>query len=183
MQLDKPIQSRKSVKKFKSKEPDWRDIIECIDATRYAPMAGGHFTPRFILVNEEESIQKIANACQQSFVAQTKYLVVACSNPGTTSKNFEDGEKFVRQQAGAAIQNFLLKIQEKNLSTCWVGYFNEKEIKRELKIPDSTNVEAVFPIGYEYRKEKPKRKIELDRILYFFKWGNKQMKKIKQINA
>ncbi len=178
MELNKAIQSRYSVKKFKDKKPDWRDIIECIDAARYAPMAGNNFTLKFILVDDKEKIQKITDATQQPFINQAKYVVIVCSNTSRPVNVYgKKGEIFCRQQAGAAIQNFLLKIQESGLSTCWIGYFVEDQIKRELKIPDNIQVEAIFPIGYEFEKQKTKRlKIDLDRILYFNKYGNKKMK-------
>ena len=59
MDLTKAIQSRRSVRKFKDKKPNWRDIIECIDSMRYAPMAGNNFTLKFILVTDEEKINII----------------------------------------------------------------------------------------------------------------------------
>jgi nitroreductase len=175
MELDKAIQKRSSVKKFKSKKPDWRDIVEAIDAARYAPMAGGNYSLKFILVNDSEIIKNIAEACQQPFVGTANYLVVACSVHGRTTNAYgKQGEVYVRQQAGAAIQNFLLKIEEAGLATCWVGYFVEDLIKKELHIPDNTQVEAVFPIGFEYEKKRTKRaKIELDRIFYFNGWEQK----------
>ena len=126
MELDKAIKSRKSVRKFKEKKPDWRDIIECIDATRYAPMAGNNFPLKFILVKDSEKIQKLSEAAQQPFISKAPYVVVVCTNPLRIQNAYpEFAEKFCKQQAGAAIQNFLLKIQEKGLSTCWVGYFLE----------------------------------------------------------
>ena len=51
MELDKAIKSRKSVRKFTSKKPNWRDIVECIDAARYAPMAGNNYTLKFIVID------------------------------------------------------------------------------------------------------------------------------------
>ncbi len=185
MELNRAITSRKSVRKFKSKKPDWRDIIECIDAARFAPMAGNNFTLKFIIVDNPEKIQKIADAAQQSFIAQSKCVVVVCTNPSRTANSYgKRGERYCRQQAGAAIQNFLLKIQEKKLSTCWVGAFVDKLIKRELKIPDDINVEAIFPIGYEYKKSYTRKsKIDLDRFLYFEGYGNKKMKKIKTLDV
>jgi nitroreductase len=180
MELDKAIQSRRSVKKFDKKKPNWRKIIECIDSARFAPMAGNNYTLKFILVNDEEKIKKIAVSCQQDYVSQAKYLVVACSNPSRPVNEFgKSGEIFCRQQAGAAIQNFLLKITESGLSTCWVGYFVEEQIKKILDIPKEIDVEAIFPIGYEFEKPKTRKaKIDLDRILYFDKYGNTKMKKI-----
>ncbi|MFH1787474.1 MAG: nitroreductase family protein [archaeon] len=184
MELDEAIQSRKSVRKFNSKKPDWRDIIECIDAARYAPMAGANYSLKFIIVDKLETIQKLADAAQQDFVSKAQYVVVVCTNPSRTINSFEErGKIYCRQQAGAAIENFLLKIQEKGLSTCWVGLFVDNLVKRALKIPEDINVEAMFPIGYEYSKTKPKNKIDLDRILYFNEYKNKKMNSPKKLNV
>ena len=184
MKLNEAIHSRKSVRKFKSKKPDWRDIIECIDAARYAPMAGNNYTLKFILVDDKEKIQKIAEAAQQQFISRAQYVVAVCSDTSRTTNAYEKGEIFCKQQAGAAIQNFLLKIQEKGLATCWVGYFVEKLVKEALKIPENINVEALFPIGYEFEKSRTRKiKIDIDRILYFNKYGNKKMKNPKKLDV
>jgi nitroreductase len=182
MELNKAIQGRRSVRKFKNKTPNWRRIIECIDSMRYAPMAGNSFTLKFILVSDKDKIAKLAEASQQDFVSKVEFVVVVCSNPSRTLNEFgEIGNLWNKQQVGAAIQNFLLRIVEEGLSTCWVGYFVEDQIKKELKIPSDINVEAIFPIGYEADKPKTRRlKIDLDRVLYFDSYDNKQMKKLKQ---
>jgi nitroreductase len=180
MELDKAIQARRSVRKFDKKKPNWRTVIECIDAARFAPMAGNNYTLKFIMIDDEEKIAKIKESCQQDFISQAKFLVVACSNPSRTINEYgEKGKKFFRQQAGAAIQNFLLKITESGLSTCWVGYFVEEQVKKILEIPKDVEIEAIFPVGFEYEKPKTRKaKIELDRILYFNSYGNSKMKKI-----
>jgi nitroreductase len=184
MELDKAIQSRHSVRKFSNKKPDWRNIIECIDAARFAPMAGNNFTLKFILVDDKEKIQKIAEACQQNFVSSVDYIVVICSNPSRLKNAYEErGEKFSRQQTGSAIQNFLLKIEEKKLATCWIGYFLEEQIKDILSIPEKIEVEALFPIGYEKEKEYTKRaKIDMDEILFFNKYDEKRMKPLRRVD-
>jgi nitroreductase len=185
MELDKAIKDRHSVRKFKEKKPDWRDIIDCIESARYAPTAGNNSSVRFIVVDDENKIKEIAAACQQQFVGEAKYLVVVCSTTGRIINAYgEMGKTFLRQQAGAAIQNFLLRIEEKGLSTCWIGYFVEDIIKRELKIPESSQVEAVFPIGYEFdkkhvRQEKP----DLDSFLYFNSYGQKRQKPLKKFDV
>lgn len=188
MELDLAIQSRRSARKYSDKKPDWRDIIEAIDAMRYAPMAGGMFTLKFILVEDKDDIQKLADASQQEFIATAQYVVVVCSAPKLTKNAYEEfADKFLRQQAGAAIQNFLLKCEELNLKTCWIGYFVEEQVKSILKIPENIQVEAMFPIGLESKKLgdklKPRKKINLDDVLYFYKYNNKQMKKIKKLDV
>jgi len=185
MQLNEAIQSRKSVRKFTDKKPDWRDIIECIDATRYAPMAANNFTPRFIIVEDESTIQKLADAAQQKSISNAKIVVIALSNPTKTTNSFKDmGEIYVRQQAGAAIENFLLKIQEKGLATCWVGHFAENLVKDALKIPEKLQVEALLPLGYELSGgERKPQKIDINQILFFERYGNKKMKNPKGIDV
>ena len=185
MDLDKAIQNRHSVRKFSTKKPDWRDIIECIDAMRYAPMAGNNFTLKFIVIDDKEKIQKIADAAQQPFISQAKYIVIVCSDPKRTLNAYgKRGETYVRQQAGAAIENFLLKIEQAGLATCWIGYFVEKQIKRELKIPEDIQVEALFPIGYEDTKKYTRKiKTDLNNVLYFNSYGNKRMKNPKKIEV
>ncbi len=181
MDTEKAIQERKSTRNFSDKKPSWKTIIECIDAARFAPMAGNTFSLRFILVDDKEVIKKISEAAQQDFIADCQYLVVACTDPILTQNAYEErGTKYLRQQAGAAIENVLLMIQEKGLSTCWVGHFVDYLVREALKIPEGIDVEAVLPIGYESKIKKSQRKkvkIDLDNILYFNKWKNKTMKK------
>ena len=185
MDLDKALKERHSVKKFNSKKPDWRDIIEAIDAARFAPTAGGNYTLKFILIDNSETISNIAEACQQPFVGTAQYLVVACSDPTRTTNAYgKQGEAYVRQQAGAAMQNFLLKIEESGLATCWVGYFSEDLVKRALHIPEHIQVEAVFPIGFEYEKKHTRKApVDIDRILYFNRWDQKKMNPPRKMNV
>jgi len=178
MQVEKAIRSRKSVRKFKTKKPDWRDILEAIDSAKYAPMAGNNFTLKFILVDDPEKIQRISDAAQQPFIAQAKYIVVVCSNPERTETLYgKKGGDYNQQQVGAAIENFLLTLTNKGLASCWIGYFCEDIIRFELKIPEKIKIDAVFPIGYESDIKYTRRaKTDLDNFLYFNKYKNKKMK-------
>ena len=182
MELDKIIKSRRSVRKFKDKKPNWRDILDCIDSMRYTPMAGGNFTLKFILVDDKEKIEKLAAAAQQDFINQAKYVLVICSDPFRTVNAYEKrGEIYCKQQAGAAIQTFLLKISEVGLATCWIGHFIDEQVKRVLKIPEKINVEAMLPIGYEFRKPVTRKiKADLDTALYFNIYKNKRMKNVRR---
>ena len=177
MEFNKVIQERHSVRKFKAKEPDWRDIIEAIDSARYAPMAGNNFSLKFILVNEKEKLKRLAEATQQPFVEDVKYILVVCTVPSRTTLAYEErAQRYLPQQAGAAIQNILLKITDMGLSTCWVGHFVDTIVKETLSISEDVTVEALLPIGYEFKKlTTRKAKIDMDNILYFNKYKNKRL--------
>ncbi|MBI2044885.1 nitroreductase family protein [Candidatus Pacearchaeota archaeon] len=185
MELDHVLRARRSVRKFKMRSPDWRDILEAIDSARFTPMAGNNYTPRFILVSEADKIKKIAAATQQAFVGTAKYIIVVCSIRERPILAYgPQAENWIKHQAGAAIQNFMLKLTEKGLSTCWISHFVEKIVKETLSISDDISVEAVFPIGYEFEKPKTRKaKIELNSILYFEKFGEKRMKALKRFDV
>jgi nitroreductase len=179
MQLDKAIQSRKSVRRFHlDKKPDWRKIIRAIDAVRFSPTAGGLSVIKFIIVDDPKKIQALKEASQQDFVGTAKYIVVVTSDTSQLKRMYDDrAEMFARQQAGAAIQNFLLKLTEFDLATCWVGYFDEDQVRRTVAVPEDNLIEAFFPIGIE-TKEKTKSvvtKPELENIVRFNTWKNKFM--------
>jgi len=177
MQLKEAIKSRKSVTRYHHKKPDWRKIVQAIDAVRYAPNADGTFAMKWILVSDEKKIEEICKATQQDFVRSAKYVVVAVSDDSKLVQLYkEGGTRYSMLQAGAAIQNFLLELTEKKLVTKWVKYFYEDEIKRALEIPEKMQIDGVFPIGIETKiKTKEEYKKDLENYLFFEKWGEKKM--------
>ncbi len=177
MNFDDVVAGRKSSRKFKSKRPDWRLIIEAINSGLQAPLAGNLPSVKFILVDDIKKISKLAEECDQDFISEAKYVVVVCSDPTEVVRSYyERGERYYRQQAGAAIENFLLKLVDVGLSGCWVGSFVDDNVKRLLRIPEGLEVEAVIPVGYDFDKAKGKRKPSLDRSLSFNKYGQRFMK-------
>ncbi|MDP3966205.1 MAG: nitroreductase family protein [archaeon] len=185
MELNEAIKGRKSIRKFTSKKPDWRNIIEAIHSAQYAPMAGGLFHMKFVIVDDEELIKKISTWSEQAFISEAKYVVVAVSDSSIVTTPFpEKGEYFSAQEAGAAIQNFLLSLEDFGLSTCWVGHTNEEKIGKLLKIPEDYTIEALFPIGYANEMPKTKKpKADIYHILYFNEWGHDRMRKIEKIES
>jgi nitroreductase len=178
MQLKDAIESRKSVKRFHHKKPNWRKIIRAIDAARFAPSAGNKFVTRFILVSNEKKLAELTAASQQDFVGDVKYIVVVVSDDTALVRGYgEDGVRYAAQQAGAAIENFLLALNEQKLATTWVGHFYREQVRRTLDIPEGLHIEAMFPIGVETKiKTSSRGKMKLDQIIYFDKWKEKKMK-------
>ena len=184
MELNKAIKERRSVRSFSTKKVNWRDIIEAIDAARLAPLAGNIPTLKFVVVSDKSKIAQLAEACQENFVNEVNYVIVICSVPEQCVRSYgERGKIYARQQAGAAIENFLLKITDLGLASVWIGAFYDEQVKRILKITGDADIEAIFPIGYELGKSKQKIKPNIDAVLYFNEWKNKKMEKLKKPEA
>ena len=185
MELDHAIETRHSCRRFSTKKVNWEDIIECVDSANKAPQAGNIPVVRFVIVDNPEKIQKLADAAQQDFISNASYAVVVCSNPTQLKRSYDQrGEMYSRQQSGAAIENFLLKLTELGLATCWVGAFADEMVRHALSIPEEVLVEAILPVGYEMPpKSKQRQKADLDEVLYFNKWKEKRMKPLKMPEA
>lgn len=184
MDVIKTIKMRQSIRKFKSKSPTHREVLEAIHAAQYAPMAGKIFSLYFVVIDDKKIIQKIAELSNQEFIKDVKWIVVVVSNPDTTEYFPGNAKKFQYQQAGAAIQNFMLSLTNMGLATCWVGEFPHEKIMKLLKIEDGYEIEGIFPIGYPYNKPKENTpKSDIYNILAFNNWNNERLKKSRPVEG
>jgi len=177
MGFDSLTAKRHSARAFTSRKVDWRDIIKAVDCAIQAPSAGNIQALRFILVSDKEKIKRLAEAAQQDFIAQAQHVVAVCSEIKQVEKLYDErAEMYLRQQAGAAIEHFLLKITELGMASCWIGAFADELVKSILEIPGDSDVEALLPVGYELGKARRRPKASLDSVLYFEKYKNRYMK-------
>lgn len=181
MQLESAIKKRKSVRNYSNKKADWRKILRALDYARFAPMAGGQFSLKFILVSDESKIKFLEQASQQKFVANASQALLVVSNREKVEKGYDHYKKgFAAQQAGAAIQNILLGLTENQIAACWVGFFQEEMVKREFKISNSMTIEAIITLGKESKVSSGKKeslKPDLEAVLFFEEWGKRNMGK------
>ncbi len=189
MDFDKLLKKRCSIRRYSIKNKVFfKDIIKVCEASRFVPMAGNIYTLKLIIVGDEKKKQALAEAALgQSFIREASYIIVVCSNLRQLKRSYGSrAEIYGRQQAGAAIENMLLKVADLDLGSCWVGAFDENAVKRILQIPDKDiNVEAIMPIGNLFGKGKTKTKArnkpDLKLITYFEKWGQETAKSIKKV--
>lgn len=177
MKLDDAIDGRRSIRKFSSKKVRWDDVLEAIDAAIKAPFAGNLNNLKFIIVQDQELKNQLAECCQQDWIADATFIVAVCSNYKEIGKIYHDRtERYVRQHVGAAIENFLLKITDLKLTSCWVGAYTDYNIKEILEIPEDIEVEALLPVGYSKPalKIRRPRKEPLEKIIRWDTWTKKK---------
>ena len=174
MDFNSVIEKRHSSRSFKPKKADWRSILEAIDSALKAPFADNRCNLKFIIIENPSSIKKMAELSNQLWISESLSLIIVCSDD-TNLENMhkERGRIYSRQQAGAAIENLLLKLTDLGLSSCWIGAYSDEMIKQTLNIPQHIQIEALIPVGYEKKKEAKKRKSSLENHLYWEEWGNK----------
>lgn len=176
MEFDKVIEKRKSVRSFKNKLVSWKDIIYAINAAHKCPGAGGELHMRFIIIENPKTIQKLADAAEQSWINDASIIIAVVSEDKHLENVYgERGRIYSRQQAGAVINTILLKLTDMGLAGCWVGSYDDEKVRHALYIPKEKQVEAIIPIGYEKPAPEKKRKRRLfETITRWEEWGNKK---------
>ena len=169
MRVTDAIKTLRSVRKYKDKPVEPEKLEKVLEHARLAPSALNKQPWSFILVSDQDTIDKINYACNQTWF--TPHMIVGCVDPAQSYVR-EDGEGYWKMDLALAMHNLMLAAWEEGLGTCWVVAFNEKDIKMFLDIPHYLKVLAITPIGYpdEKKGEVTKRK-ELEEILFYDKWG------------
>ena len=80
------------------------------------------------------------------------------------------------------MEHLVLAATNLGLGTCWIGGFNEINVKKILNIPDEIKVVAMTPVGYpsdEGLRSKLARKLigansrkPLDEMIHYDKWSD-----------
>ena len=168
-----------TIRKFKGK-PEIDQVLRCIEAANLAPSPGNLSILKYIIIEELETINKISEACQQDFIEDAAFVVVICSDKKRVEKMYEEHTNtYIKHHSGAAIENFLLKIADLGLASCWIGAFSDETLKTLLRISDDIDIEAVLPIGFG--KGKQEKKPNLAPKVFFEKWKNKSRKPSRKV--
>lgn len=176
MNVFEAIMGRRSVRKFEKKAIDEKLIGLMLYMATCAPSAGNTQDWVFIVVKDENRKQRIAKAAlDQKFIAEAPVVIVVCGDLQKISLRYgERGERLYSiQDTAAAIQNLLLAAHAAGLASCWVGAFDEEEIKLILELPDNLRPLAILPVGYPAEKPEAPERIPFENLTYLDRFGGK----------
>lgn len=185
MEFDDVIKARKSCRRYKTRIPNWKEIVEAINWAGKIPYAGNIHNIKFILVDDTKVLDELSDFCQQDVCNKVHYAVVVISEIKELERSYnERGMKYLMEQGGAAVNQLLLKLVDLGLDGCWLGNFDDDKIKHALKIPDDgVVIHAIVPVGYGMSMEKGKRKPGIDKLIRFNDYTNKHMRPPKKVEA
>ena len=180
MDLFEAIKERRSVRKYLKKPVEQEKILKIIEAAHAAPNSGNLQAWRFIIVKDQAKKTMLAQAChEQVWIENAPVIIVIVANVDILKRMYAvRGERlYAVQDCAAAATNALLAIQVLGLSSCWVGSFDEGEVRRILDIPESSRPQVILPIGYPDEYPPTPAKIELRRVVFFGKYGKLEFPK------
>lgn len=160
MDVFSAIQGRRSIRQFSARPVEDDKLNKVLEAIRLAPSANNSQAWKFIVVKDETTRNKLAEAAGgQIFVKQASFVVVACgTNPDSVMMC---GQNRYTVDLSIAMSFMILEAHELGLGTCWLGHFDEGKVKEILGIPDSVRVVTMIPLGYpsETPNQRPRKKL------------------------
>jgi nitroreductase len=133
------IKDRRSIRSYKSEQIPKDKIEKLLEVARLAPSAANRQNWKFIVVENDQTKKQLVTACNyQAFVGTASHVIVGIGDPT---------QKWHQVDLAIALEHIVLEAVELGLGTCWIGAFDEAEVKRILKIPQDKKVVALLTMG------------------------------------
>jgi nitroreductase len=167
------IQKRHSVRAYSRNEVPKKKVERILEAGRLAPSAGNIQPWHFIVVTDVHKRKKLSKGRFAKFLVEAPIVLVGCGDK-KASPNWYVVDTTI------AMQNIVLAATSEGLGTCWVGSFNENQVKELLKIPERFRVIALLALGYQREKldlagkvlHFVRRRKKLEKIISLEEFGN-----------
>ena len=151
------VKIRQSVRQYRQ-QPVARELLDkLIEAVRLSPSASNAQPWKLILVDDPELRAQVAQATFSKTVAFNRFaleapviavLVTEKSGFVTQVGAMLKKRQFSLIDIGIAAAHFCLQAAELGLGTCILGWFDEKKIKRLLRILAGRRIGLLITLGY-----------------------------------
>ena len=165
MEVFEAIQKRHSVRSYLSEEVPVEKLEKILEVAHLAPSAGNIQPWHFIVVTDQQKRKSLSKGRYAKFLVESPVVLVGCGDK-KASPNWYAVDTTI------AMQNMVLTATSEGLGTCWIGSFNENQVKKLLNIPERYCVVALLALGYRSESVDLSRK-----VLHFFR-RKKKLEKI-----
>jgi nitroreductase len=159
------ILSRRSIRRYETKELPEEVLRQILEAGRQAPSAANRQPIHFVIVKDHDILKDLCDNIITRFVKSAPVAIVGCAD----IKSLLTG-KWAVVDATIAMQNMVIAAWTLGIGSCWIGACNEAKVKQLLKIPDKLKVVALITLGYPAEQPKPRKKKPFEELFSFNKF-------------
>jgi len=151
------VKKRRSCRKYTSRDVPPACIARCLEAARLAPSACNSQPWRFIVITDPALRARAAEAAfsgiykMNVFVKGAPILVAVIRERAKFAARVGAslrGVQYSLIDLGIACDHFTLQAAEEGLGTCWLGWFNERGVKKALGLPRRVKIDVLLSVGY-----------------------------------
>jgi FMN reductase [NAD(P)H] len=160
------MSTRRSTRKFSSRQVEQWKIDKIIAAADTAPTAGNFQGFEIFYVKDPKIKKELSVAANNQPYVNTPVVLVFCMNPERVKMNFpqEILAKFSIQDATLAAAYSQLAASALGLSSIWIGMIDEEKVKEA--IGTKLRPSSLLCIGYPEQKRGPKSRRKLRDLIH-----------------
>jgi nitroreductase len=173
MDIFQVIRDRRSIRKYKDTPVEQEKIEQILDAARLAPSWKNMQCWRFLVVSDPSRRSALLDAFPddnpgKKAIAAAPVVILVCANPAES--DVENGISYYIADTAIAFEHLCLSAHAVGLGTCWMGWYNEDQIKKVFGIPEQIRIIGITPLGYPDQEPKPRPRKELADIVFYDAW-------------
>ncbi len=163
------IQTRRSIRNYLDRPVETEKLKQVLEAARLAPSAKNRQEWMFVVVQDKKTRRKLSVASfEQHFIAEAPVVIAGCSVE--SEYVMPCGQPGYAIDLAIAMDHMMLMATSLDLGTCWVGAFDEDQVKKVLGIPEKIRVVGLLTVGYSHHQPSPTYRKPLDEIVRHEKW-------------
>ena len=156
------ILTRRSIRHYDKKDIPEDILNQVFEAGRNAPSAVNRQPFHFIIVNDEEAKKELSKGMFNRHIKGSPAVIIGCADVNSVLTG-----KWAIIDVAIAMQNMVIAAWTLGIGSCWIGDFNEKKVKKLLKIPDKWKVVALVTLGYPAEQPKHRKKKPVEELFSF----------------
>jgi len=165
------IFSRRSIRKYLDKAVPEEMLDDLLQAAMAAPSAVAKDPWHFIVVQDRETLNKIADILPSGkMLRQATAAFIVC---GDINKANIQAESYLLQDLSAATENILIAANILELGTCWLGIHPREDrlsgIRQLFELPDNIIPMCGIAIGWPAEKPEARTRYRNERV-HIEKW-------------
>ncbi|MBL7141817.1 nitroreductase family protein [Patescibacteria group bacterium] len=166
MDVHQAIKNRYSVRRYKSDSIPEEKLIRVLQAGRLAPSAHNAQAWKFVVVQDNKKRKKLVRAAHnQSFIGRAPVVIAAVALDPEHIMGC--GVPAYAVDLAIAVDHLTLAAVAEGLGTCWIGAFNQDQVREILNIPEKYKVVALLPLGFPADEPGVKTRKELKEIVCY----------------
>jgi nitroreductase len=163
MEVKEAIANRLSIRRYAESSIPSEHMDTLFRALQQAPSANNGQNWEFVFVGDSQTKHRLVGACSsQGFVASCAYFIAGIADPI---------QKWHMVDITIALTNFTLQAAELGYGTCWIGAFDETQVKEILGVPAEKRVVICMTFGTPEGRHIAKGRKACERFIYRNQYG------------
>jgi nitroreductase len=186
MDVFKAIKWRRSVRAFAPKKIEHAALKQILEAARLAPSSSNKQAWHFVVIDDKDMIEQIPKQVALGEKMVVKWLknapvvIAGCYTKALThhlARLFDHENHLI--DVAVAMTHISLAATALGIGTCFVGWFNQKKLKKILGIPGQYSIAVLLALGYPADESSTeaignisaRSRKKLDQIVSYNKFG------------